>query len=373
MNPAGGLAAWTIALDGYLTRLRAAWGEQPEHELRALLAGVGVAADPSDAERLAFDRAAAGPPDRISAGLQLTSGETLTIAAVWAAETDPQFAVVLGCAHDDPARRYASAALLRLLAQPYGLDLPTAWTSADPLVRSGVLLPTSGPWGPLVFTPTARALLAGHWRTDQADRPAIPERLAGLPDRLAAHIDGSGPVLLRGAGAAALARAVVLAAGRVPLTDPMPVPELRLLARLKLGVPVRPAADLPVGWVDGDGPWLAYGELGETVDGAQPVDVPQLNAAQRTAAWREQLAGAGLSTGELADRLADRFRYPEEAIAAVVAHAVTAARWAGRAPTADDVWTAAQHPPSPAPHRPATPLDPVYTRDGFWPPPKGSR
>src|SRR6266511_3651888 len=325
VNPAGGLAAWTIALDGYLTRLRAAWGEQPEHELRALLAGVGVAADPSDAERLAFDRAAAGPPDRISAGLQLTSGETLTIAAIWAAETDPQFAVVLGCAHDDPARRYASAALLRLLAQPYGLDLPTAWTSADPLVRSGVLLPTSGPWGPLVFTPTARSLLAGHWRTDQADRPAIPERLAGLP------------------------------------------------ARLKLGVPVRPAADLPVGWVDGDGPWLAYGELGETVDGAQPVDVPQLNAAQRTAAWREQLAGAGLSTGELADRLADRFRYPEEAIAAVVAHAVTAARWAGRAPTADDVWTAAQHPPSPAPHRPATPLDPVYTRDGFWPPPKGSR
>src|SRR6266508_834989 len=135
VNPAGGLAAWTIALDGYLTRLRAAWGEQPEHELRALLAGVGVAADPSDAERLAFDRAAAGPPDRISAGLQLTSGETLTIAAVWAAETDPQFAVVLGCAHDDPARRYASAALLRLLAQPYGLDLPTAWTSADPRVR----------------------------------------------------------------------------------------------------------------------------------------------------------------------------------------------------------------------------------------------
>ena len=39
------------------------------------------------------------------------------MAAAWWSEADPQFAIVLGCAHDDGARRYASAALLRLVAR----------------------------------------------------------------------------------------------------------------------------------------------------------------------------------------------------------------------------------------------------------------
>ena len=56
----------------------------------------------------------------IATRLGLSVGEEAMVAAAWWADADPQVAALLGCAHDDGNRRFASAALVRLLLEPRG-------------------------------------------------------------------------------------------------------------------------------------------------------------------------------------------------------------------------------------------------------------
>src|SRR5207248_5605729 len=96
-----------------------------------VVASIGVRARPTSDELRAFaglmveasDRYD-GPLAAIVRALRLSAGEELLIAAAWWVDADPQFAVALGCAHDDGNRRHLSAALLRLLLDPFGVDAP---------------------------------------------------------------------------------------------------------------------------------------------------------------------------------------------------------------------------------------------------------
>ena len=139
-----------IALGVYLEQLRALWdgrrgqvtgaevgadrrrrsarGPSPTEEARREVAAL-LAREPPTDDPLARARR----PRSVS-----TTGEELLVAAAWWAEADPQFAILLGCAHDDGARRYASAALLRLVLEPFGIAAPRRRsTTRGALVRGG--------------------------------------------------------------------------------------------------------------------------------------------------------------------------------------------------------------------------------------------
>ncbi|MDI2131692.1 ATP-binding protein [Yinghuangia seranimata] len=221
--PAGpldtGLDALKLALTGYLTALDAQWRELgPGPGAVVAAAGVRRVVGAEEAARFAELTAwqAAARSDessarivertepqaswhddhlvRIAAALGLDDGERVTVAAAWWAETEPQFAVALGCAHDDAARRYASAGLLRLLLAPYGLRLPAAWEDGDRLVRGGVLAPGAGCDGPLRLTPTARRILAGCPEADVCPTEAPPARHDEVRLRLAEFLSAPSAV-----------------------------------------------------------------------------------------------------------------------------------------------------------------------------------
>ena len=174
-----------VALGAYLARLRALWAEPAvgRAEIERLLAAAGVELAPADAERelaqMALQTASlntAGPLARIVGALDLTTGEELLVAAAWWSESDPQVAVLLGCAHDDGARRHPSAALLRLLLAPFGIDAPPALDDGHRLVRFGVLEPGAGAREAARLTPIARTVLAGGTPEPMPATAPPPER-----------------------------------------------------------------------------------------------------------------------------------------------------------------------------------------------------
>ena len=113
-------------LDGEVTRIIAGVGARP----------VPPAVEIASARELLATRAPARSRGSTTA-LGLSTGEEALVAAAWWAEADPQLAIVLGCAHDDAGRRHASAALLRLVLEPYGLNRRRGWTTARALVSNG--------------------------------------------------------------------------------------------------------------------------------------------------------------------------------------------------------------------------------------------
>ena len=159
-----------LCFAAYLERLRAAWqldGQAAGAEIERIVASVGVRPEPGRAALAEVRSLLATKPssgDRLAeltSALGLSPGEELLVAAAWWAEADPQFAIVLGCAHDDGARRYASAALLRLVLEPFGVDAPPALDDSGTLVANGVLEAGSGATEPLRPTGATRLLLAG--------------------------------------------------------------------------------------------------------------------------------------------------------------------------------------------------------------------
>lgn len=370
------LDALCLALGHYLGRLREAWGsggDEPGLEIHRLIGAVRPPAEAAPELRAAFhirvDLVTDGDPDepfqRLAEALGLDSVERLTTAAVWWAETDPQFAVLLGCGHDDGARRYASAALLRLVLAPYGLLAPPAWDASDLLVRCGVLEPDAGPDGRLRLTPTARRVLG------EAPIASVPGRAAATSTeavRVAALLAG-GAVLVRGGPEALdLAHAAIQASGLAAFPGARtPAGELRLLARLGEHVPLVPAERLAeLGWSAADGPLLAHGAPGTAVCGAHVIDAPQLSPGDRAAIWRRELTRAGLPPDE-ADvcgaRFGARLTLGGADAEAAVAQAVRAAGTRARPLTPDDVWRAARALPQHELRRVAALVVPAFTFD----------
>ena len=366
-----------LAVGAYLARLRAVWshpGPGEGADVDRLLAAVGTGGVVGAREREAMNElaevadATGGPVGRIVGALGLTRSEELSAAAAWWADADPQFAVVLGCAHDDGSRRYPSAALLRLVLAPFGIEAPPHADDAAPLVRAGVVMPGAGATGAIRLTPTARMLLAGSVPRPYAPPSPLPERLAPLRDALTRHLAGGtrGVVLLRGpagAGSRALAAEAIAAAGRIPVAGDRDARELRLLGALDLAVPVVPAESAgALGWEPDDPPLVAFGATGEQLPGAYVVDVRAPSTGERVTAWRDGLAGARLD-GALARPLAARFQFTEGDIAEVVERAQTGAAWSGTVVTPEDVWEAARRQPEHALERVAALITPAFTLD----------
>ncbi len=146
------LAALTVALEAYLERLSVLWAAATD--VGRVMASVGARPQPDAVAREAVARALGavrsageGPLCRIATALGLAAGEEALVAAAWWAEADPHLAIALGCAHDDAGRRHATAALVRLVMEPFGIEVPPAVEDGDALVRCGVVEPGAGASG----------------------------------------------------------------------------------------------------------------------------------------------------------------------------------------------------------------------------------
>jgi hypothetical protein len=296
--------------------------------------------------------------------------DELLIAAAWWAETDPQFATVLGCAHDDGSRRYPSAAILRLVLAPFGFDVAPAMDDRGPVVRMGVFEAGAGAMGPLRLTHTCRELLAGR-PPRSLDASAPPPRLAPVAASLARHLAAGGAtVVLRGPEGAGRRRIAVAAAGEaglVAVDGDRPAAELRLLARLGIAVPIATADRAEeLGWAGGDGPLLVLApprHRSPGTRGAFLVDVEPPDRMQRAASWRRALEGLAVDSDEVAHTLAPRFGFTESDVDAVVAAATLDARWHDVPLDEDRLWEAARRQPEHALAQLAALVVPAFTLD----------
>lgn len=363
------LTGWRLAFATYLLRLRAAWGTgtpaEPADDVAKLLAGIDPPAAPDEETRDLFGAAvrAAGGTGRlgtVAACLGLDDAATMTVAAAWWAEADPQFGVAMGCCHDDGSRRHPTAALVRTLLGGLGLTVSPELLDDDPLVRLGALVPAPGPHAPLRLTTAARRFLASAGESDEGR-----ERTEGPPGPAAAlgrAIDGGGVVLVRGAGARAAALAAVREAGR-PTAGGATAAEYRFLVRVRDAVPVVSAEEFAtLGWQPEDGALLAHGALRDSVAGAYPVDLPTPPVAVRARRWHDALQRYGLPVDE-AEALAGRFGFDDAEIADAVRRAFVHARVEGHPPTVADVWHAARHRPGQDLTTVATAVRPVFQLD----------
>lgn len=383
-----GLELLQIALRAYLERLRELWSDPGDDSVQRVIDATGAIAEPDAATRQAAKRAWAaaaavseGPLALLSRRLRLSPGEELMVAATWWAETDPQFAIALGCAHDDGGRRHASVGLVGLVLEPFGIEVPPALDDDDPLLRFGVIEPGVGAADPLRLTATARLVLAGRVPRALDSRAPASGRLGGLAEALARHLGAAGepdppPVLLRGpagVGRRALAVASARLAGLVPVGPRRPPAELRMLARLRIALPVVPAERLAeLDWRYGDGNLVAWGPPDAHAPGAHSVDLPAPSQAERARHWRAGLAETGLKPSDartLAPAIASRFALTEGDVDAALARARTEARWRGVSPDRDLIWEAARRQPKHALQRLAALVAPAFTLDDLVLPP----
>ena len=371
------LAVLSMAAESYLLQLRRLWNtsaaDGADAEVRRLLAGVGARPAPTDAnvERVAelLGTPVGGQLPRISAALGLSTGEEALVASAWWAETDPQFAIVLGCAHDDAARRHASASLIHLLLEPYGIETPIAVEDHSALVASGVLEPGAGANGALRLTPTAQLLLAGELPTPLEGALQVPERFEDTVDALARRLDSrvGGVTVLRGGsgvGRHAIAAAAAARTGFVPIDGDRPGPELRLLARTGVALPVvEVPAVSELGWKPSDGPLVAIARPGESIAGAYLVELPAPDFEERQRLWTAALDAEGLPVDSVTDPLAARFAFTDSDVAQTVIRARADAEWRGRPLELGDVWEAARRQPEHALERLAALVPPAFTLD----------
>jgi len=373
------LAILTAAVERYLIELRRRWSASSRSSVDAEVArvtgGIGARSpqlqDGIDEARALLAAADPGPLGGIAAALALSTGEELLVSAAWWAEADPQLAIALGCAHDDSARRYASAGLLRLLLEPWGMTPPATLDDGCALVTEGVLEPGAGAAGPLRLTPTARLLLAGQAPHQIVAARAVPPRFAPALAALARRLERrqGGVVVLRGpagVGRTAVACQSAAAAGLPPVSaGGRPAAELRLLGRTGTAVPVVPAADVgELGWSEHDGPLIVIAGPGESVADAYVVELPGPGFEERLALWRATLAGeCGDGHDRLAAMLATRFVFTDGAIDQVMARARAEAEWQEQALSPEHVWEAARRRPEHALDRLAALVAPAFTLD----------
>jgi AAA+ superfamily predicted ATPase len=370
-----------VALGAYLERLQSVWASPAPGEHAAgtdVVAAVGTRPEPgAEAQRhVCAVRAQSTPPDdplsRLCDALALTPGEELCVAAAWWAEADPQFAILLGCAHDDGGRRHASAALLRLVLEPFALEAPGSIDDTGVLVAAGVLEPGAGAGGALRLTPTARLVLDGGAPVALKPPVPAPPRLAATCTALAGHLrTGRGGIVLlegpAGIGRRGVAAEAALDAGLIPVGSQRPAAELKLLAHLRLVVPVVAAeAVAELGWTAEDGPLIAWGPAAPREWNAYVVKLPPPTYEQRAQRWVDVLSEASLEpdeTAQLAPSLAARFAFTEADIDAVAGRATLDAAWNDRPLDGPLVWEAARRQPQHVLERIAALVTPVFSLD----------
>lgn len=265
-------------------------------------------------------------------GMDLPVEAELMIAAAWWSAADPALAVAFGCIHDDAARRYPTLGALRLMLDPYGLDIPLALPTDTGLVGDGLLCAVPDADTPLRLTATATLLLDG-WRPAPEVRAPVPERLREVTAQLVAHLRSGQRVTLRcndsddglviaRAAAAELGRAAEISTsparpatgGEAPpspvaQTLVRPIAETALLARLGLVLPVSDSETEPVAL-------RLTGPGASAAPGWQVLDVSGIDPAGLVRTWRRTLRAAGFDPRE-AGPLAARIRISERMIGAL--------------------------------------------------------
>jgi DNA polymerase III delta prime subunit len=371
-----------VALDAYLERLHSIWMSPAPGAHGAgpgrVVAAVGARGEPDERARRHVNAmlARVAPPGdplaRLSGALALTVGEELCVAAAWWADADPQFAILLGCAHDDGGRRYASAGLLRLVLEPFAVTAPATIGDGGKLVSAGVLEPGAGAAGALRLSPTARGVLDGTDPPALRARGPMPARLAVTSAALTAHLrDGRGGIVLlegpAGIGRRAVAVDAALRAGLIPIGPQRPASELKLLSRMRAAVPVVPAeAVAELDWTPEDGPLVAWGPPARRDWEAYVVELAPPRYEQRAQRWIDVLAEAGLGPGEtaqIAPSLAARFAFNEADVGAIVRRAALDATWNGRPLDGALVWEAARRQPQHVLERVAALVTPAFSLD----------
>ena len=262
------------------------------------------------------------------------------VAAAWWSAADPQLGLAFGWVHDDVARRYPSLAALRLLLEPYGLNVPLALATDSGPVADGWLRPVTDAEAPVRLTPTAALLLDG-WRPSAEPGGVLPARLCPPAEHAAALLTEGHRVVMRCADAedgVTLARAVAARLGRaLDLDAERPAAETALLARLGL---MLPAAE-----TETDPALLRLASPGAAASpGWQVIDVTAIDPGAVRRAWRQALSAAGLDTRQ-AGELAARMRLPEMTIDALRRDAQAAAAAARRHVSVADLHTAVRRHP----------------------------
>lgn len=350
LRPAPSPATWPAPvadrLIGYLMMLR--------DSLERLLRAYRLAAERPAAEALPDAQAVAciglrlDPVPGVLAGeaagllgeVDLSAEAAAIVAAAWWAAADPQLSIAFGWVHDDVARRYPSLAALRLLLEPYGLQIPLALPTDSGPVADGWLRPVTDADAPVRLTSTAALLLDG-WRPPAEPGGSLPDRLRESAEQAVALLSEGHRVVVRCADdedGMVLAGAVAARLGRALDTDAeRPVAETALLTRLGLVLPVAETETGPAP--------LRLAAPGAPVSpGWQVIDVAAIDIDGVRLAWRRALAAAGLDAGH-ADELAARMRLPERTIDALSRDAEATATAARRHVSAADLHTAVRRHP----------------------------
>ncbi|SEQ80126.1 ATP-binding protein [Arthrobacter sp. OV608] len=333
------LVAWrdvvALACVDVLRRYQAAWSQSLLDEAGRAAAAVGVVEPRPDLDLLLLPEQ--GELARLARLTGIDAADEAVLATTWWAAVDPQVAALLGCVHDDAARRHATLGLLAQVLAPLGLHVPLLLGEHHALVTSGLMEPVPDPATPLRLPSTTVAVLAGDKRP--APSPCVVGgRLATLAEQVRAFLATGARVLVRCAVAddrSVLRDAVANLMG----TAVAPVPRLPAVAALLLEL----GHELPAVLLDDDAPpegtVLALGGPASTVpSGWHIVDAepPSLEAA--TQVWRVALRRSGLRPAEpvLVD-LAGRLPLAEHTIAGIVRMAASSATALGRPPLLADV------------------------------------
>ena len=254
------------------------------------------------------------------------------MAAAWWAESRPAVRGRCSAARTTTApAAMPSAALLRLVLEPFGIDVPPA---LDDAARSSASACSSQ--APARASrcgsrrPRALVLAGGVAGAARPPRRPPPERLDALLARRSPATcarGAPGAVVLRGPGVARPARRWPprRARGRArPVgAASAPAAELRLLARLRLALPVVPAERLAeLAWAADDGPLVAWTPAGVHAPGAptwstcRAADAPRARAALARRAGRRP-ARPRSAPASSRPALAARFAFTEGDIDAV--------------------------------------------------------
>jgi hypothetical protein len=335
------LLAWrdllTRCAESTLREYQAAWAAAGNDDVARVTAAIGLidAAPASDLPPLPT----AGLLHSIVIHAGLEPGDEAVLAAAWWATVDPQFAVLLGCVHDDAARRFPTLALLALLLGHVGVPVPIVLAEHVAVVVAGLLPVIADADTPLRLPAATTALLAGQ-RAQPPRQTDVAPRVLAAAAQAAALIRHGGKVLIRcelSADRSAVRDAVASELGMAVAPGPRAAGLRALLFTLDRELPafeLTGADNASVaGCVLGVGGTDAAPETGWHALELRPPDV-----AAATARWRSVLHAAALRPrpAHVAE-FAGRMPLAEVTIADIVAKAQTAARALGREVTLADV------------------------------------
>ena len=324
------LVAWrdllTRCAESTLREYQTAWSTAGRDDVARVTAAIGLIDAAAASELPALPNT--GILHRISTHAALGPADEAVLAAAWWSTVDPQFAVLLGCVHDDAGRRYPTLALLALLLGQVGVPMALVLAEHHPLVAAGLMNVVPDADAPLRLPLVTSTLLAGE-RAEPAQAVGPAPRVETVAKRAAALIAQGGKVLVRcdlDADRLALRDAVAAELGLAiaPVPRPAGLADLLLTMRHELPAYVLSGVDnVPTpGCVLGIGGADAAPDTGWHTLDLRPPDV-----AEATACWRAALETAAVrpTAAQLAE-LAGRLPLAESTITEIVTKAQTNAR-----------------------------------------------